>query len=107
MGGATFVHGMKQREERPRATGRRSTLRAASAASNSVPSHTNVRQVSVVPAVVVLQWPTFQDAADEAGFSRRYGGIHFQDADLRSRAMGRQIGEQALAVAEEYWTGRR
>ncbi|MFN2138685.1 MAG: DUF6851 domain-containing protein, partial [Candidatus Promineifilaceae bacterium] len=45
--------------------------------------------------VVVLQWPTFQDAADEAGLSRRYGGIHFQDGDLRGRAMGTQIGAQA------------
>jgi hypothetical protein len=30
---------------------------------------------------VVLRWNTFQEAADEAGISRRYGGIHFQDGD--------------------------
>ena len=34
--------------------------------------------------------PTFSDAADEAGISRRYGGIHFEDGDLRGREMGRQ-----------------
>ena len=53
--------------------------------------------------VIVLQWPTFQDAADEAGISRRYGGIHFQDADLHGRDMGREIGAQAYRMAERYW----
>jgi hypothetical protein len=54
---------------------------------------------------VVLQWETFQEAADEAGLSRRYGGIHFQDGDLQGRKMGSQIGAQAYTLAEQYWTG--
>lgn len=54
---------------------------------------------------VVLRWATFQEAADEAGISRRYGGIHFQDGDLRGREMGRQIGQQAFLHAEQYWSG--
>jgi hypothetical protein len=54
---------------------------------------------------IVLQWDTFQAAADEAGLSRRYGGIHFQDGDLRGRAMGRQIGQQAFAYAQQLWNG--
>ena len=53
--------------------------------------------------VIVLQWPTFQDAANEAGISRRYGGIHFQDADLYGREMGKEIGAQAYKLAEQYW----
>ncbi len=56
--------------------------------------------------VVTLQWPTFQDAADEAGMSRRFGGIHFQDADLFARRMGTPIGAQAYELAERYWTGQ-
>ncbi len=56
-------------------------------------------------SVVVLQWPTFQDAADEAGISRLYGGIHFQDADRFGRAMGTQIGDQAFAKAQAMWNG--
>ena len=52
---------------------------------------------------VVLEWDTFRDAADEAGYSRRYGGIHFQDGDLRARAMGAQIGVQAYERAELWW----
>jgi hypothetical protein len=55
--------------------------------------------------VVVLRWPTFQDAADEAGVSRLYGGIHIQDSDLRGRIVGRQVGEQAYHLAEQYWHG--
>jgi hypothetical protein len=55
---------------------------------------------------VVLQWETFQEAANEAGLSRRYGGIHFQDGDLQGRNMGTQIGAQAYTLAEQYWTGQ-
>ncbi len=54
----------------------------------------------VVPANdVTLSWATFTDAADEAGISRRYGGIHFQDADLEGRRVGRMIGAAALKKA--------
>jgi hypothetical protein len=41
---------------------------------------------------VTLSWPTFDKAADEAGMSRRYGGIHFRQSDLESREIGRKIG---------------
>lgn len=56
-------------------------------------------------SIITLQWETFQEAADEAGVSRLYGGIHFQDGDLMGRAMGTQIGEQAFTLAERYWGG--
>jgi PAP2 superfamily len=39
-------------------------------------------------ADVTLSWATFTDAADQAGRSRRYGGIHFQDGDLAGRTLG-------------------
>lgn len=58
-------------------------------------------------ATVVLQWATLLEAADEAGMSRRYGGIHFQDGDLRAREMGRLIGQQAFAHAQTFWLGDR
>jgi hypothetical protein len=60
----------------------------------------------VTPAAdVTLHWRTFDDAADEAGISRRYGGIHFQQGDLESRRMGKQIGRQAGRKAVAYFTG--
>ena len=52
-----------------------------------------------------LSWPTFSDAADQAGMSRRYGGIHFKEGDLQSRAMGRLVGAQAWAKAKTYFAG--
>lgn len=55
---------------------------------------------------VVLQWATFQDAADEAGLSRRYGGIHFQDGDLRGRELGKKVGAWVFDKAEQYWQGQ-
>jgi hypothetical protein len=59
-----------------------------------------------VPAAdLVLKWTTFSEAADQAGMSRRYGGIHFREGDLQSRAMGRLIGAQAWAKAKTYFTG--
>jgi hypothetical protein len=56
---------------------------------------------------VVPRWNTLKEAADDAGFSRRYGGIHFQDGDLYGRRVGEQIGQRALQRAREYWNGRR
>ncbi|AFZ42799.1 Hemolysin-type calcium-binding region [Halothece sp. PCC 7418] len=47
---------------------------------------------------VTLSWETFREAADEAGISRIYGGIHFDDGDLNGRTLGTEVGE---AVWEE------
>jgi len=59
-----------------------------------------------VPAAdVTLTWPTFTDAANQAGMSRRYGGIHFKEGDLQSRAMGRLVAAQAWAKAQAYFAG--
>jgi hypothetical protein len=55
---------------------------------------------------IELEWQTFDEAADQAGLSRRYGGIHFRDGDLRSREMGRLVGQVAWRKALEYF-GRR
>jgi len=37
---------------------------------------------------VTLKWETFEEAANEAGISRRYGGIHFARADLAGAIWG-------------------
>lgn len=57
-----------------------------------------------VPAQdVTLAWATFTDAADEAGISRRYGGIHFVDGDLDSRLMGRRVAALDWPVIQYYF----
>jgi len=57
-------------------------------------------------APVVLRWPTFRDAADEAGLSRLYGGIHIQDGDLRGREIGRKVAIQVLARVDALTAGQ-
>jgi hypothetical protein len=54
---------------------------------------------------VVLQWATYFDAADQAGLSRLYGGIHISADDLRGRVMGAACGRDAWALAQRYWDG--
>jgi hypothetical protein len=59
-----------------------------------------------VPATpITLWWRTFSEAADEAGMSRRYGGIHFEDGDLEGRATGRRVGAQVYERAMAYFSG--
>jgi hypothetical protein len=50
---------------------------------------------------VTLHWRTFHDAANQAGISRRYGGIHFRAADLVGRATGDMAAAMAWARALE------
>jgi len=54
---------------------------------------------------VTLHWETFSDAANQAGLSRRYGGIHFEQADLVGRTAGRRVAHFAWARAQSYITG--
>lgn len=64
--------------------------------SVTIPAGSSRVEPGLVPANdTVLYWATFSEAADEAGISRRFGGIHFIDGDLKSRKLGRVIGKQA------------
>ncbi len=54
---------------------------------------------------VTLRWETFTDAANEAGMSRRYGGIHFRAADLAGRLLGRLVAFEAWQKAQNYFQG--
>lgn len=61
----------------------------------SIPAGSSKVEPGSVPAKdTALYWATFSDAADEAGISRRYGGIHFSDGDLAGRKAGRVIAQQ-------------
>jgi hypothetical protein len=54
---------------------------------------------------VVLQWATYYDAADQAGQSRRWGGIHIVADDYGGRIMGSTIGNDAFDKALTYFDG--
>lgn len=52
---------------------------------------------------VVLQWATYYDAADQAGQSRIWGGIHILADDFGGRRMGAAIGANVYDKARTYW----
>jgi hypothetical protein len=52
---------------------------------------------------VTLQWATYRDAADQAGISRLYGGIHVRADDFAGRVMGAEIGQAAWERAQTYY----
>jgi hypothetical protein len=54
---------------------------------------------------VTLQWATYFDAADQAGISRIFGGIHIRADDFAGRRMGSVCGQDAWALAERYFGG--
>ncbi len=76
--------------------------------SVTIPAGSSRVEPNVVPANdTTLYWATFTDAADEAGISRRYGGIHFIDGDLVSRKIGRLVGQQAWKKTLAYFNDDR
>jgi hypothetical protein len=54
---------------------------------------------------VVLSWKTLSDASNQAGMSRRYGGIHFKSGDEHGRSLGSVIGYNDYNLAQRYITG--
>ena len=71
-----------------------------------VPAGFSFVEPGVVPAQdLTLSWPTFSAAADEAGISRLYGGIHFRLGDQEGRKLGRKVGAQAFSRAQGYING--
>ena len=52
-----------------------------------------------------LEWPTFAAAADQAGMSRRYGGIHFRSGDLAGRKLGRMVADKVWQKSSSLFSG--
>jgi hypothetical protein len=74
--------------------------------SATLPAGSSKIEPGVTPAhAVTLHWETFADAANEAGMSRRYGGIHFRAADVAGRLLGRAVAAQAWSKAQIYFDG--
>lgn len=70
------------------------------------PAGSSTIEPGSVPATdITMSWATFSAAADDAGMSRRYGGIHFEQGDLDARASGRVVAEKVWARAQSYING--
>lgn len=52
---------------------------------------------------VELQWATYYDAADQAGISRLWGGIHSRSDDFEGRKVGSECGKKAWNLARGYF----
>ncbi|MBL8912824.1 MAG: vanadium-dependent haloperoxidase [Archangium sp.] len=52
---------------------------------------------------VLLQFATYFDAADQAGQSRIWGGIHISPDDFSGRRVGAIVGQTAFAKAEQFY----
>jgi hypothetical protein len=54
---------------------------------------------------VTLQWATYFDAADQAGISRLFMGIHIGVDDIEGRKIGAACGKDAWKLAQRYFDG--
>jgi hypothetical protein len=54
---------------------------------------------------VTLEWATYYDAADQAGLSRLFMGIHISPDDFQGRRIGSICGKDAWALASHYFDG--
>jgi hypothetical protein len=71
-----------------------------------IPAGASPTEPGIVPAQdLPLEFPTFTEAAASAGWSRRWGGIHFEDGDLSARVAGRLVGAKAWEKAVSYFDG--
>lgn len=52
---------------------------------------------------VTLEWPSFSAAAEEAGMSRLYGGIHFQNGNQHGQRLGEKIAKAVWEKAIFYF----
>lgn len=74
----------------------------------TIPAGSSRVEPGIVPAhPLTLSWATFTDAADEAGISRLYGGIHFRYGDIQGRRVGANIGEAAFNVSLALIEGKK
>jgi hypothetical protein len=73
--------------------------------STVLPANFGRVEPGIPPEPTPFSYATFSDAADEAGLSRLYGGIHFSDDNETAQQVGYLIGVQAWSKALTYFNG--
>ncbi|TAK93171.1 MAG: hypothetical protein EPO07_18505 [Verrucomicrobia bacterium] len=74
-------------------------------ATYTAPSNTSLSFEKGPSQTIQLQWATYYDAADQAGLSRLWGGIHPPVDDLMGRRTGAQCGSNVWTLAQKYFNG--
>ncbi len=72
----------------------------------TIPAGSSKIELGSTPAkTVVLSWKTLTEAADDAGMSRRWGGIHFETGDEHGRGLGKVVAYDDWTKAQTYFNG--
>jgi hypothetical protein len=74
-------------------------------ASHTQAAHSMAIEPELPSSDLTLDWPTFSAAAEQAGISRVYGGIHFDSGNTAGQALGRKVGARVFAAARGLWQG--
>ena len=69
------------------------------------PGESRFEELLTPVETTTLSWDTFTEAADEAGASRLYGGIHFEDGNTGGKEIGRQVGDAVYERSQFYING--
>jgi hypothetical protein len=85
-------------------------LRAFTGSDRYGESHTREAGTSLIEpglpsAPVTLSWKTFTEAAQEAGISRLYGGIHIMGGNTGGLKLGEEVGKRAWRKARSHFNG--
>lgn len=72
---------------------------------NFLPGSSEIEGEDTPREKLTVHFPTLSFAADQAGMSRRYGGIHFRNGDMAGRTLGKMVAEKAWAKALSYFAG--
>jgi hypothetical protein len=75
-------------------------------ASWKQPAGASLIEPGVTPSTPVrLSWETFTGAAEEAGMSRLFGGIHISDGNVGGLKLGQEVARRAWSKAQTYFNG--
>ena len=74
-------------------------------ATYTAPTGTSLSFENGPSQTVQLQWATYFDAADQAGLSRLWGGIHVSVDDLTGRRVGSECGRAVWPLVQRYFEG--
>lgn len=74
--------------------------------SVTIPRGSSFIEPEMTPTTdVVLCWPNFKDAAEQASLATQIGGIHFEAANAQGSKMGQKIGKLAFSKATHFMEG--
>jgi hypothetical protein len=72
----------------------------------TAPARSMLTEQGVPSTAIQLSWSTFTSAAEQAGMSRLYGGIHFMNANVYGKSSGRKVAASVWDRAQALFTGQ-